>query len=159
MGSHPRVREKHERYLTNRDLSGITPASAGKTTIHGSILIIFQYHPRVCGKNCLAPPLELSRIGSHPRKREKPFRCSIPYGATGITPACAGKTYHKLLWYEQDQDHSRVCGKNKVAETTTERSLGSLPRVREKQYRHDGQRPGHRITPACAGKTLHKSVT
>ena len=50
-GSPPRVREKLNRQGSGLEMSGITPACAGKT--HPSIKRQqdFKDHPRVCGKN------------------------------------------------------------------------------------------------------------
>ena len=91
-GSPSRVREKHERYLTNRDLSGITPACAGKTGQSSYRPLCQQDHTRVCGKNGEARMTKLKLLGSHPRVREKLLTFFKAPTDTRITPACAGKT-------------------------------------------------------------------
>ena len=116
VGSHPRVREKHRQTANLLVLFGITPACAGKTYYVWLGFWPIQDHTRVCGKNLAVNVLPLWVIGSHPRVREKQIPSAIRRPLVRITPACAGKTYHKLLWYEQDQDHTRVCGKNRCIE-------------------------------------------
>ena len=112
----------------------------------------------MCGKNppsCL--PL-LKPSGSPPRVREKQKARKQRLKATGITPACAGKTietpfYQVVLW-----DHPRVCGKNVMLYSSNLRLLGSPPRVREEHADHGCSAERQGITPACAGKT-HKLLS
>ena len=52
------------------------------------------------------------------------------------------------------RDHPRVCGKNIRVSCSDATSLGSHPRVREKQSVICSRISEHRITPACAGKTI-----
>ena len=113
-----------------------------------------QDHSRVCGKNWSSGAGCHGRLGSLPRVREK-LTLSCPMTVpSGITPACAGKT---ILFTDKAsllQDHSRVCGKNGAKNLTGMKTVGSLPRVREKHYYCFEFIFCHRITPACAGKTL-----
>ena len=51
------------------------------------------------------------------------------------------------------QDHPRVCGKNTYSKINSLTSLGSPPRVREKQHNQTTPELLDGITPACAGKT------
>ena len=91
-GSPPRVREKLNRQGSGLEMSGITPACAGKT--HPSIKRQqdFKDHPRVCGKNFQIRMLKIAREGSPPRVREKRDLLTYKLEGWGITPACAGKT-------------------------------------------------------------------
>ena len=70
--------------------------------------------------------------GSPPRVREKRNTDMDFTEATGITPACAGKThiFHGIT--KIIEDHPRVCGKNEIFTTIFKAILGSPPRVREK---------------------------
>ena len=86
------MREKREEVASLILKNGITPASAGKTTVGYREDPKLQDHPRECGKNFLG----LSPLGVN----------------TGITPASAGKTFQWLLVSVQAQDHPRECGKN-----------------------------------------------
>ena len=88
--------------------------------------------------------------------RGKP-RSNLPNVYTdGITPAGAGKTFRSKFSPREIQDHPRRCGENLPPKNETERTPGSPPQVRGK--------PGvilikvfcQRITPAGAGKTVHK---
>ena len=70
----------------------ITPACAGKTTSYIPNAQPVQDHPRVCGKNTGEERYTSGAFGSPPRVREKLFNDAHVVEATGITPACAGKT-------------------------------------------------------------------
>ena len=50
-----------------------------------------------------------------------------------------------------------MCGKNSLFEWFSKTRSGSPPRVREKQNLKKGIYSNVRITPACAGKTLHRT--
>ena len=108
----------------------------------------------MCGKNPHNRACRVSRSGSPPRVREKlAFSIPEPY-AFRITPACAGKTLALVPLLQKCQDHPRVCGKNSNVIPPWHSISGSPPRVREKRKKSKAYRDNHRITPACAGKTL-----
>ena len=111
-GSPPRVREKHRDLETKGFCTRITPACAGKTNTRTNKTIISWDHPRVCGKNKTSQITKASRMGSPPRVREKLAVACVQSFATGITPACAGKTGESCLNAIENEDHPRVCGKN-----------------------------------------------
>ena len=92
--------------------------------------------------------------GSPPRVREGLVNAETFVGTSGITPACAGRTYrtnHKSIYR---QDHPRLCGKDKSEPFVSRFIAGSPPLAREELdftlviFRVIG------ITPACAGRTL-----
>ena len=112
-----------------------------------------QDHPRVCGKNHLEPFWDKCMSGSPPRVREKQRWRIVRSSNTGITPACAGKTYRLYQFKQWYWDHPRVCGKNIMETLERNHSVGSPPRVREKLYGICKCLRRCRITPACAGKT------
>ena len=68
----------------------------------------------MCGENLIYHLLKSFRLGSPPHVREKLFVKPFSDVDHRITPACAGKT--TLLSSEQpyEQDHPRVCGKNRL---------------------------------------------
>ena len=70
-----------------------------------------------------------------------------------ITPAYAGKTHRASDKHRSNQDHPRVCGKDKVKIVTLDDLKGSPPRMRERPNTTDGLYIENRITPAYAGKT------
>ena len=94
-GSPPRVRGKL--HLAHRlpAPAGITPACAGKTSVTCRIFYPSRDHPRVCGENFQRAESETARLGSPPRVRGKRVCAGIRCRASGITPACAGKTLRK----------------------------------------------------------------
>ena len=73
-------------------LSGITPASAGKTTRFTWDICFSQDHPRECGKN--SEDILIQAV------------------LDGITPASAGKTKLGIIKEQHKEDHPRECGKN-----------------------------------------------
>ena len=85
--------------------------------------------------------------------RGKPLFQTPSESPPGITPVCAGKT--RRTWARSDAggDHPRVCGENGERRPNSREEWGSPPRVRGKHDPHVGHFLGHRITPACAGKT------
>ena len=94
-GSPPRVREKRPVTSMVTFLSGITPASAGKTTRFTWDICFSQDHPRECGKNSVLLPEKTGFAGSPPRVREKPTDILLRLDDLRITPASAGKTTPK----------------------------------------------------------------
>ena len=80
------------------------------------------------------PPVDkLAESGSPPHARGRRPAQGRRVQASGITPACAGKTALKALAYSDTADHPRMRGEDLLA---------VVPEI-----------PEGRITPACAGKT------
>ena len=121
-----------------------TPACAGKKQPIFSYLIdgprplcgkkqpIFRVHSRVCGKDLDKSPFPIPLPGSLPRVRERLDNQSLRKRVSRFTPACAGKTFEKLVAPYHAWVHSRVCGKDEKEQKPLLTSLGSLPRVRER---------------------------
>ena len=93
LGSPPRVREKLTVRVWQHARNRITPACAGKTFAKRLATNDTQDHPRVCGKNWNSNIGSDSKIGSPPRVREKRTYYIDYQSNSGITPACAGKTF------------------------------------------------------------------
>ena len=72
---------------------------------------------------------------------------------SGITPADAGKTHHKILGLRTVKDHPRGCGENVEHERGYHLPMGSPPRMRGKLFCSVIGCSACRITPADAGKT------
>ena len=92
----------------------LIPACAGKTqTLHAPIWHA-RAHPRVCGENFVAFQAASSKMGSSPRVRGKPLAIATGIPASGLIPACAGKT--ALIWLlgRSSRAHPRVCGENRI---------------------------------------------
>ena len=72
---------------------------------------------------------------------------------TGITPACAGKSFRAKLPILSIRDHPRVCGEKEARAWPKEQVWGSPPRMRGKVAIPDDAPRFERITPAYAGKS------
>ena len=91
-------------------------------------------------------------LRSPPRMRGKDGVNDSAQAVTGITPACAGKSYSLALFLGLHRDHPRVCGeKNGICRAKVPH-LGSPPRVRGKGFLHFTHKMLEGITPAYAGK-------
>ena len=105
------------------------------------------------GKDHFLTSHDFPKSGSPPLARERPTRLTPSILASGITPACAGKTTKFPILKATSQDHPRLRGKDPKPHSLISYIPGSPPLARER-HRHKRQRVClHRITPACAGKT------
>ena len=75
--------------------------------------------------------------------------------AAGITPAHAGKSCIAVRISQEQKDHPRVCGEKLILYTDRCVKPGSPPRVRGKGTSTRWRETAGRITPACAGKSVH----
>ena len=114
------------------DGRGITPAYAGKSTLHRDDAPLSWDHPRVCGEKCDKRVAVVEQPGSPPRMRGKvlPYRRTVL--AVGITPAYAGKRLPSLLFLALHWDHPRVCGEKTLLFLKWCSDTGSPPRMRGK---------------------------
>ena len=111
-GSPPQVRGKPSYNCEEHEVTGITPAGAGKTVRFLHTVFALKDHPRRCGENAARMLLRLLMKGSPPQVRGK-LAWSIPSATSSrITPAGAGKTVILYLGAIQRQDHPRRCGEN-----------------------------------------------
>ena len=132
---------------------GITPACAGKSNFCTILGKMVEDHPRVCGEKRSRFKRDQNVKGSPPRVRGKVRRVVERQRPPGITPACAGKSAHRVRKSNSMRDHPRVCGEKSGRRGLRVRQWGSPPRVRGKGpdlRPRDSQRG---ITPACAGKS------
>ena len=114
-------------------------------------------HPRRCGENpCLASRISM-RLGSPPQVRGKRRFGQYASRATRITPAGAGKTFHRAALTRLNWDHPRRCGENPLLGGVAGFAPGSPPQVRGKLENKAATLRDTRITPAGAGKTLKRS--
>ena len=172
-GSPPRVRGKPSRRRLQGPRPRLTPACAGKTGTRACAAPTMTAHPRVCGENWEATPIGSSAPGSPPRVRGKLGEALLPIvtegspprvrgkhtgrmstsHATGLTPACAGKTRAASAVRLDRGAHPRVCGENSRRTYRRGALHGSPPRVRGKHDDTITERVDRGLTPACAGKT------
>ena len=152
-GSPPRMRGKHRAAGRERNVAGITPADAGKTSTSDTVACERRDHPRGCGENSPVRQVGRNGKGSPPRMRGKPGNCRGNAAEAGITPADAGKTFSARLRFWFSGDHPRGCGENNLIRALKRPATGSPPRMRGKHAVTSSDVISTRITPADAGKT------
>ena len=132
-GSPPHVRGRVADQLTSRELSGITPARAGKRRKFSgpSVDTLDRVFPRVRG-----------RVADQLTSRE----------LLGSPPARAGKRDSSDKRKGNTTDHPRACGEESPQPAALHRVQGSPPRVRGRVLAQLLVAPLQRITPARAGK-------
>ena len=173
MGSSPRVRGKRHGADPAPPVLGLIPACAGKTIDPHVLIADSRAHPRVCGENPSWVALSRLTAGSSPRVRGKLRRVASSIAASGLIPACAGKTSWSRSRQAHRPAHPRVCGENKLLIPIVTgwpahprvcgenaclsrgfiASAGSSPRVRGKHFRTLSMTKSVGLIPACAGKT------
>ena len=102
MGSPPQVRGKPSSGALADAAGGITPAGAGKTVFTPAATWASRDHPRRCGENLLQQQSTAAGSGSPPQVRGKPNAIITSGETPRITPAGAGKTDFKTLWFVGD---------------------------------------------------------
>ena len=133
-GSPPRMRGKVAAISAYNAAPGITPAYAGKSTLHRDDAPLSWDHPRVCGEKAVAIIWWYSCTGSPPRMRGKEI-ADLPSGGAAL-------------------DHPRVCGEKRIRMIQKFLRRGSPPRMRGKAFPFCPRSFCSRITPAYAGKSL-----
>ena len=111
-------------------------------------------HPRMCGEKLYRGIRYPWSVGSPPHVRGKDSYHIRGMAADRITPACAGKSTQSLQRVLTGRDHPRMCGEKRLPSLHDFFHLGSPPQVRGKEEPSGGHPEWHRITPACAGKSL-----
>ena len=71
IGSPPQVRGKLSDDTANENRTGITPAGAGKTSLHVYAHGFYWDHPRRCGENDAVLRMPFNTSGSPPQVRGK----------------------------------------------------------------------------------------
>ena len=88
------MRGKAEVMQIITDLTRITPAYAGKSSVANSVVTRAMDHPRLCGEKFTGDKNKIRHIGSPPPMRGK------------------GSPAHILLLWSQD--HPRLCGEKRA---------------------------------------------
>ena len=135
LGSPPHARGRHENTAKTRTPQRITPACAGKTSTALRMALLTGDHPRMRGEDAVV--------------------FAISDGNGRITPACAGKTVACPVSVGRAWDHPRMRGEDLAVKAGEGIDPGSPPHARGRLRNEDGLYTIRRITPACAGKTLH----
>ena len=76
-----------------------------------------------------------------------------------ITPAYAGKSFWRAVFWGLHRDHPRVCGEKTWTPCNPSMMLGSPPRMRGKGAASVEEAKALRITPAYAGKSNVAALT
>ena len=116
-----------------KQVSGITPAYAGKRSPALFPLRSPEDHPRVCGEKKVMRGAKDKRMGSPPHVRGKAGYWVKDAQGRGITPACAGKRKRKTGLRRQAKDHPRMCGEKRLVSIEPRSACGSPPHVRGKE--------------------------
>ena len=153
MGSPPQVRGKLTVNGAKNHRPRITPAGAGKTIHHKTVLRQCRDHPRRCGENYFLSVYVIGLSGSPPQVRGKLYRPYNKVASIRITPAGAGKTSAPMPSGSPGQDHPRRCGENVCGNPCCCGIPGSPPQVRGKHCAFVRTPIDVGITPAGAGKT------
>ena len=140
--------------MINLRLKGITPACAGKSKTFGDRLNAWRDHPRMRGEKQPWSDYVSSAPGSPPHARGKALMSKSLNCFTGITPACAGKSWHCTWRPPARRDHPRMRGEKNYYEDSIGYDTGSPPHARGKGWARIRNRSPRGITPACAGKRL-----
>ena len=104
------MRGKGLKVCEHRLSDRITPAYAGKRVSAASVFSPFKDHPRLCGEKINVPHESKAQQGSPPPMRGKGDAMLFAYHMLGITPAYAGKSFHRVPVFQRLQDHPRLCG-------------------------------------------------
>ena len=152
-GSPPPMRGKVFDQIDQKQLSGITPAYAGKSNYSLLRKTAARDHPRLCGeKQPQSLPQAVIR-GSPPPMRGKAIRNDFLAVRDGITPAYAGKSFRTGCFFCSVWDHPRLCGEKWDDAGRADWNIGSPPPMRGKEAMRSGKPLRVRITPAYAGKS------
>ena len=109
----------------------------------------------MCGEKAQRGGQPAEHRGSPPRVRGEADRLRGISRGKRITPACAGRRLCNASAVRLVEDHPRVCGEKYPAILSRTRTAGSPPRVRGEGSAIAGLVGAARITPACAGRSLH----
>ena len=96
--------------------------------------------------------------GSPPRVRSRPQRGGRRQRRHGITSACAKQTRTRRGSRRPAGDHLRVCGADRLLNSTVILKLGSPPRVRSRHNGAGSLANPCGITSACAEQTMIPSL-
>ena len=153
-GDHPRVcGEKSFENGVKGYFEGSPPRMRGKVSAEDFKPQTGGDHPRVCGEKPLQSSVNCTMEGLPPRMRGKVISSLQCDFLSGITPACAGKSFWPCTVLPRCRDHPRVCGEKNKFQTHGGPVEGSPPRVRGKALVRPCWKLSTGITPACAGKS------
>ena len=157
IGSPPRARGEGVLTVGGVTVTRITPACAGRRSLHNPQSAPSRDHPRVRGEKCSRVSHNALAAGSPPRARGEVYPTDAPEDVQGITPACAGRRASMQFKLASVMDHPRVRGEKLARIRAARLDLGSPPRARGEDLESSRRPAASGITPACAGRRLKKS--
>ena len=107
----------------------------------------------MCGEQLSAAVTFMVRVGSPPRVRGTATHTQTAGKSRRITPACAGNSAQRPLFFISGKDHPRVCGEQFMLLSLQKAVVGSPPRVRGTASKKQPGGGAAGITPACAGNS------
>ena len=129
-GSPPHTRGRSVYKQLRRDLTGFTPAYAGKMQRSRLYLYAARVHPRIRGEDSVRPLSTPTGAGSPPHTRGR-FRAGAIYTpGRRFTPAYAGKIMSNFLSPTPKRVHPRIRGEDLVWLLTVTSLRGSPPHTR-----------------------------
>ncbi len=153
-GSPPRARGEGTPRHFQTPAAGITPACAGRRLRRIKLHRFHEDHPRVRGEKAASDGKSCISEGSPPRARGEGFAYIEKTSATGITPACAGRSLKQFVALFQHGDHPRVRGEKRLRLFFHALEIGSPPRARGEAGADRAESHPERITPACAERRV-----
>ena len=105
------------------------------------------------GEQVLARRVGVGRIGSPPLARGTVYATLPGTRFSGITPACAGNSFHNPPHARGAWDHPRLRGEQAACPSLSAFVLGSPPLARGTDADGRPAENPYRITPACAGNS------
>ena len=158
MAAAPHVRGEVRIRFATTICGGITPACAGRSPYWPFQQRLKPDHPRVRGEKGHRQFIHAARLGSPPRARGEVYMILFAFALDGITPACAGRSHSVFLPYSVSWDHPRVRGEKVISTPAPPRVAGSPPRARGEAEVKNLLANALRITPACAGRSVHQLI-
>ena len=133
-GTPPPARGRHISETAGRELSGNTPACAGKTGRSGAPGRARREHPRLRGEDSRA-------CTSQPRRRRN-------------TPACAGKTSRSFMSTAWRSEHPRLRGEDRKGRGYAMHQHGTPPPARGRRSRRRGRTSSSTEHPRLRGEDI-----
>ena len=153
IGTPPRAWGKRIRSIWTCFCRRYTPTCVGKTSISSASLLSSSVHPHVRGENYVKQSAFQNYNGTPPRAWGKPLFPPSLREESRYTPTCVGKTLSPQPARAGLAVHPHVRGENTCHLIDHNQDFGTPPRAWGKLHVGELDRPLHRYTPTCVGKT------
>ena len=153
----PRVRGAPRPRRCRHGCCRLTPACAGSTLGNHLRTAPESTYPRVCGEHVSSDVSDVSQHDLPPRVRGARNKIDIEAHPVRLTPACAGSTPVRRRRAMAQPTYPRVCGEHAVIVPVVGYGFDLPPRVRGALLHPCDRAAQLRLTPACAGSTIHST--